>query len=418
MTTFSQNDYQSLLVGKSGASLKDAATVNALADGEIGIFTPAGVKLTEAAAASTDRFILAVGRGTGVAPLQTPVINKNKVTSKGKKVTVAATEQVDYIGYNTSSGAIEVNNSSIYRVRLDIKEAITQNHGGVYVKDMVYKSDASATQVEIANGLIASAIANFSREADKAIKFERVTSSTVTAATTGTLAVVNGSKYVTAATDIDNSATTPTMVVGDYLVISGIAYKVVGVNVGGAQVAELDIPYQGATDAAIADASVGFITAANAAAGNWGIKMTGVELGFTVGKLSYRKMRWVTTLNTDAFGATPITKSATATLGSGVYEQIAELEWFVNGNNGEFLRMGEPNLFSRVSLVADEPYDLITINFYDERVDTLNHVTSPKVVTLAIPNATPGYAVSGTTDDITDVLEVLLYGAAGGELAI
>lgn len=415
MTTFSQNDYQSLLVGKSGASLKDATTVNALADGEIGIFTPAGVKLTELAAASTDRFILAVGRGTGIAPLQTPVINKNKVTSKGKKVTVAATEQVDYIGYNTSSGAIEVANSTVYRAAISIKEGITQNHGGIYIKDMTYKSDASATQAEIADGLIKSAIANFSREAEKGIKFERVTSSATTNPATGTLAVVNGSKYVTAATDIDAGPAA----VGDYFSISGIAYKIVALNVGGTTtVAELDIPYQGATDAAIADASILLISAAAAAAGNWGIKMTGVELGFTVGKLSYRKMRWVTTLNTDAFGATPITKSATATLGSGVYEQIAELEWFVNGNNGEFLRMGEPNLFSRVSLVADEPYDLITINFYDERVDTLSHVTSPKVVTLAIPNATPGYALSSTTDDITDVLEVLLYGAANNELAI
>lgn len=411
MTTFSQRDYQALLVGKAFTSTP-ATTIGALANGEIGIFTPAGVKLTETAAGTTDRFILAVGRGTGVAPLITPVIDKTKVTAKNLKNVVSAAEQLDYIGYNGSTGAIEVNNNSVYRAAINLKDVLAEgNHGGVYIKDMVYKSSAAATQAEIANGLIKSAIANFSREASNVIKFERVTSSTVTAATTGTLAVVNGSKYVTAASDIDNGGA----VVGDYLSILGVAYKIVAINVGSAQVAELDIPYQGATAAAVADASVGFITAANAALGNWGIKMTGIEQPFTVGKIHYKKVRWNVTLSTDSFGATTLTNTTSASEGVGQYEQIASLEWFINGNNGEFFRMGEPNIFGYTSMASDITYRTITIEFQDGRTDSMGYVNTPKVVTLAIPSATvPDYAVTGTADDITDVLEVLLYGATTG----
>jgi hypothetical protein len=411
MNTFSQKDYQSLLVGKSGA-LKDAATINALADGEIGIFTPAGVKLTEAAATTSTRFILAVGRGTGVAPLQTPVIDPKRVTAKSLKTTVAAAEQVDYIGYNGTSGSIAVANSTVYRASINLNQSVTSNHGGLYIKDMVYKSDASATQEEIAQGLAKSAIANFSREANQVIKFERIANHAGAANTgAGNFTVTNGSNRVIAATDIDAVA-----VVGDYFRIGGTntvapVYKIIALDTTN-QVATLDTPYQGATGT-VTEANTEVITAAQAAAATWGLKLTGVAQPFSKGKLKYNKVRWTTSLSTDGFGATVITNSATAKEGTGTYEQIAELEWFVSGNNGEIFRMGEPNIFAQTSLVANEPYDLINIEFEDGRKDSLGYVNTPKVVTLAIPNATPDYAVAGTTDDITDVLEILLDLTAG-----
>jgi len=408
MATFAQKDYQFLAVGKSGNVITQAGLITNLADGEIGVFTTGGVALTATTALTTDRFVIALGRGTSQPPLLSPFINKNDIKKGTRKVTVAATEQVDYIGYNGSANAIEVNNDTVYRASLNIKEPITQNHGGIYIKDLVYKSSSSATQAEIADGLIKNAIANFSREADPAIKFERVTSSTLTTSTSGNFTVTNGSKFVTAATDVDNGG----VVVGDYLTFSGIAYKVVAINVGSAQVAELDIPYQG-TSGTVTDANASFITAANAALGNWGIKMTGVAQSFVVGKKHYYKMRWTTSLDASSFGTTVITNSVSANEGAGVYEQIAELEWFVNGNNSEFFRMGEPNIFPLTSMVANEPYDLISIEFEDGRKDSLGYVNSPKVVTLAIPNATPDWATS-LTNEITDVLEVLVFGATTG----
>ena len=36
---------------------------------------------------------------------------------------------------------------------------------------------------------------------------------------------------------------------------------------------------------------------------------------------------------------------------------------------------------------------------------------------LAIPDTAPNYAIAGTADDITDVLEVLIWGSANGNLA-
>lgn len=410
MAVLNQKDITLLFVGKSSTAITTGgiATLN---NGEIGIFTPAGVRLTEATASTTTEFILAQGKPSGTPPMVSPILKGVNVRKASKKARVVAVEQVDYIGYNTSAYSIDDANNTEYFVRLNIDQSLTSNHGGQLIKHGVYKSSASATQVEIANGITDSLIKNVSREPEKLYKVERVTDSSVTTATSGTLAVVNGSPFVTASIDMDNGG----VVVGDYLAISGIAYKVVAINVGSAQVAQLDTPYQGVTAAAIADASVGFITAANAATGAWGVKITAKPLAFSVGKKAYSKTSWNLTLS--GFGTTVVTNSAAALLGSGTYEQAQEIEFSLRGNNGEIFKAGDPMIFPLVSDLANEAYDIIHIS--TEEVDgVMTTHKRRKNIMLLIPNATPAFADSGTADDLTDVLEVSIYGSATGALAI
>ena len=411
MATFSQKDIQLLMLGKSSTAITtgDISTLN---DGEIGVFTPGGTRLVESTATTGVDFILVQGRGSKT-PIVSPVMNSTSLLSSSKKATVAAVEQVDYIGYNTVAGSsIEALSSNQYFARMNIDQSLNSNHGGLYVKHGVCQSDASATQVEIANTLVGSFINNFARETEKIAKFERVTDSTVTTATSGTLSVVNGSPYVTASIDMDNGG----VVVGDYLAISGIAYKVIAINVGAAQVAQLDTPYQGATNTAIADASVGFITAANAATGAWGIKVTGKALTFNAGKIKYRKAKWDMALT--GFGATTFTKSVSPNPGSGTTEQIAEMEYFMRSNDiGDLYRTAEPYTFTRIAETANVAYDLIHINFGKSSGDLVTSLRKG-TITLAIPNSTPAYADGGSADDVTDVLEKLLFGSANGNFAI
>lgn len=400
MATFTEKDKTTLFVGKDVAiTTGDISTLN---DGEIGIFNKA--KTGRLVEASTDAsFTIVEGKGTGT-PFTGDTINVSDVTKVVRRTYQAATEKVDYIGYNGASGAIEAINDNLYFVRLNIDQSITTSQGGgILVKHGQYKSSVtSATQVEVADGLVSSFINNFSREAKQYIKFERVTSSTVTASTSGNITVVNGSKYVTAATDIDNAS----VAVGDYLSLDGVAYKIKAINVGSAQVAELDIPYQGAS-AVIADASCGFITASNAAAGNWGIKLTGLPLKFSVGKMNYRKADWKTTVQN--FGTTAITESVGAFGGSGTYEQAAELEFFYKGNDGEYFRKGAPDIFDRpVATAVGTSYHTIIIEVAQTGGVTTRNKRSKSYMFL-IPTGAD-FALTGASDDITDVLEVLLAG--------
>lgn len=403
MATFSEKDKMSLFIGVAGTG-KTTGNISTLNSGEIGIFNRSKTtRLTEASAVAGGEFTLVEGKGSET-PFTSDVIKSSNVVKVSRAIAAAATEQVDYIGYNSVSGAIDAINDNLYFVRLHIDQSInTSQGGGILVKHGQYKSDASSTQVEIADGLVASFINNFSREAKQYIKFERVTDSTSTASTSGAITVVNGSKYVTAATDIDNGGA----VAGDYLVLDGVAYKVAAFNVGGAEVAELDIPFQGASGTVL-DANASFVTASNAASGNWGVKMTGLPLKFSVGKFKYKKASWVTSIQ-DA-GSTPVTNASGAKPGVGTYEQAAELEFFYKGNDGEYFRMGQPNIFP-APVVTDpaQTYDAIIIEVAENGGNTTVNKRQKQYM-LLIPNSTPAWATGATADDITDVLEDLLEG--------
>lgn len=426
MTTFSQKNHAMIFVGKDVA-ITASPGINGLADGEVRCFTPGGTVYTESAADANDEFIIAMGRGTSDQVLVSQKIKKDWVTSISKKDYAADTEQVDYIGYNGSTGSIAVNNNTLYRATIGVKEGIETTHGQVYVKDMVYKSDASATQAEIAIGLAGSGIANFSREVKNAsgnapIVFKAVSSHALDTNDTmdETVTVTKGSKKISIATDYDYNTGTD-LVVGDFIriadsdttvALTDAVYRIEVIT--STSDIELDRPYQGATGTRThGNNSTQAITIAEAAAANWGVCLTGQDLDFKLGKINDKIMKWNLSLDADAFGVTTLTHSAVAALGTGTYRQVAQLEWFLNGNNGELYRKGEPNVFGYTQMAgASTTYDIITIELSKGRTDSLVATNNPQVIYIAIPSTTGGdeWYANASTDDTTDVLEDLLDG--------
>lgn len=418
MATFNQKDIQLLFIG--AAATKTTGRPTTLNDGEIGIFTPGGTRLTEATAATAEEFVIMRGRGSDV-DIVSGIIKTASIKKATRKVYAAATERIEYVGYDSSANSLDVINDNTYLLHINLNQGITSNHGGLYIKHAVYKSDATATQPEIAAGLCSSAIANFSREADRTIKFERVCNDAGSAigAAADTVVGAYKSKYVVITdTGADNSVNA--IAVGDYFragtALSSPVYKVVASTVGiGGGTLTLDIPLQEAVN--LVGNTAEFITAANAATADFGLKLTGIALPFTAGKIHYNKVLW--DLQLEGFGDTTKTVAQNASLGTGTEAQVKELEYFCNGNEGDFLRAPEPYTSTGVSRsLASGNYDLIDIE--TEEIYTGSIVSGPikKVYTLAIPDTAPNYAVTGTADDITDVLEVLAFGAAGGELAV
>lgn len=377
MATFSQKDITLLYVAKSPVALS-TGNPETLNDGEIGVFTPGGTRLIPGNSALKQEFVLMQGRGTAtpiVSPkLSSDIVKKAKVTHSK-----ASVEKVDFIGYNGTSGSIDAINDNLYYVRLNIDQSLTSNHGNQYVKHGVFKTDTSATQEEIATGITKSIIANFSREPEKQLKVERVTDSATTANTDSrTITVKNG-----ISAGVLSGAYAAATTIGNFIRIAGVAYKVV--NVSGTTVF-FDVPYQGAS-ATVSAANTLAITAANANSGNWGVKLTGLPLEFKVGKIQYRKSNWVTVL--DGFGNTTLTNSATAFAGNGTFEQAAELEWFLRGNDGEFFRKGEPNIYDRINDVVNATYGFVEIDF--SGIDgTMTQVGFNKKLMLLVPSSPVG----------------------------
>lgn len=403
MATVSQKDIQLLMIGQDAA--KSTGGINTLNDGEIGIFTPSGTRLTEASAATAPEFMIVKKTPNGGVPLVSSTIRKNKIKSCKASLYVAATNQVSYIGFNGTSGAITVANDNKYHIRFNIIQGLTSNHGGLYIKHAFYTSDSSATQFEIAHNLLKAASVEFSKEADKVLKTEML-SDDAGAALGGaaTLTVSNGSKYIVASSGAHG------LVPGDAVRIGGTAitdpvYVVDTVN--GTQI-KLTTFYAGTSATGVAGEEL------TSLAGNFGLKFTGLPQPHRVGKIHQDLQALNVNITLEGFGASPYSTTV-AKSGNGTEKQIKELEWFLQGNEGDFLRVGEPNLFP-ARAEATGNYDLIDIEI--EEVSDNSIVMGPiyKRYTLAIPQTTPAYALSGTADDITDVLEVLVFGAVNGSL--
>jgi hypothetical protein len=275
------------------------------------------------------------------------------------------------------------------------------------MKHAFYTSDLSATEFEIAHNLLKAASVEFSKEADKMIKTEMLSADAGTAlGASATLSVVKGSKYIVA------SASGHGLVSGDAVRIGGTAttdpvYVVDTVN--GTEI-KLTTVYTGTTASGVAGEELTALT------GAFGLKFTGLTLPHRTGKLAQDGQPFIFAITLEGFGSTPLTTTE-AYAGNGTEKQVKELEFFLQGNEGDFLRMGEPLIFDRRA-EASGNYDFIEIVTSELYKDSIIAGPINKVYTLAIPNSTPNYAVTGTADDITDVLEVLAFGATNGNLTL
>ncbi len=406
MATFQQREIQRLFIGQ--AATKTTGRLETMNEGEIGIFTPSGVRLTESTAATATRFVIAKATPDGGIDILSDPITKANIKSAKASLYVAATDQITNVGYNGTDGSIDVLNDNGYVVRLSFDESRTSNHGGLYIKRGFFKSSDSATEFEIAHGLLKSLVAEFSKEPERLVKTEMLSDDAGAAlGAAATLTVTYGSKYIVA------SAGGHDLVAGDAVRIGGTATTdpvYVVESVSGTQI-KLTTPYQGTTAAGVAGEELTALT------GSFGIKLTGLPQGYRVGKLDQDLQPLIFNVTLESAGSTTLVTPTQAIAGNGTEKQVKALEFFCQGNEGNILRAGEPLTFDRRA-EASGNYDMIDI--YTEEIYTGSITSGPikKHYTLAIPQSTPNYALTGTADDITDVLEVLCFGSVNGNLTV
>ena len=407
MATFSQKDIQLVFIGAEAATTTGA--IDAMNDGEIGIFTPAGARITEATAATTEKFIIVKKTPNGGVPLLSSIINKKDLKAVVRKAYDPAVAKVHTVGYDGANGSLEAINDNNYILRLNLRAEYVDNHGGLYVKHGFHKSTAAATEYEVVTNLLRNIQASLSKEPTDRVLVEMLADD-AGVATTGTVSVVKGSKtFVT--TVPGNFAVGGLVRLGN--ATTDDTYKIVSI-VGNNITLDTKVTAVTQTFAIGAAESV---SQANAIAATYGLRFTGLEEPHVIGKLHNDLMAQDFDVTLENFGTTTNVTVNGAYAGSGTERQVQELEWFAQGNEGDFQRMGEPNIYpSRAE--ASGNYDLIDLQI--EELSTGSITTGPihRAYTLAIPETAPSYAVAGTPNDITDVLEVLAFGALNGDLTI
>lgn len=298
-------------------------------------------------------------------PLQQVVLDLADVKAVSAVSGAPSTEQVTYIGYNGTSGALTAASNSFYEIKLEhVPNAFAYGKRPANYKYGTFQS-TGATAVDIATGLVKSLVQNFvpNRNTDWRV-FAELTNNTSAKATagTGTLTFTKWSKIVKASA----LAATSAVVVGDY--IQSVAtvetvgiYKVVAKNTNTGDLT-LDIAYNGETITGV-NAATNIRTASASIGTDWGIKITGVKQKYDVNRWrQYDKVRFNTFIN-EPFAATPVTTTA-AFDGIGVYEQAANDEYISWGDEGQVFVDQVPPLF-REQDAADTQYNPAVISWVD-----------------------------------------------------
>jgi len=318
-------------------------------------------------AGGSDKIMIISKDGNGVVKSSEPikVADLKRATLKAY---VAPSEQVDYIGYNGTSGAIEVLNSNLYQANVEMANYGTTGSELRYRKQGHFMSPANSTQIGNAEGLRDSLIRNFKREPEQRILFEMVCDNAgdVLGTSVNNMVFTKGSTIVSAA-DIDDASGAGVELIAGALLRVGTAvtdpvYRIVSVDTSG-NTLKLDQAFQGET-VTIADTGVEQIPYGDFGAASFGIKLTGVAQKFSLGKIRHEKMSFVTQLVD--MGATLVTKSTASKIGLGDGKVVAEEEWFSSGNYGELYRMGEPDLYDNsdsLMAVISNKYHVVSLEY-------------------------------------------------------
>lgn len=373
-----QRNVANLLVVNSVAATAGMETLNidgfisSLSTGEPVVLSPGGI-VVDATGTLPTEFKIATKLTDG-SMNYSDIIRAKSIKSIHSNKYTAATNQVDYVGYNGSTGSIDVINDNIYAVKLYLRPTDTAGFMQQKIKEGFYETDSTATQSEIAKGLTESLIKNFSREPDKVkfgtdrFVFERINSGAVANALgTATVAVTKGSTAIVFSEDMTALVTAGTIVrIGGLGAGTTPCYVVTGHDSGAAaaRVYTLDIPWQGTSNTAVAANLVESVTE-----GNWGIKISSVTYYYEEPKFRYSQPIWETILQD--CGSTVVTKSVKTTPGTGDYRQVHAMEQLFLGNEGNYYRAQIPQPTFRTEVSSAKTYALITIEYEGEMTTEL-----------------------------------------------
>lgn len=406
-----------LIAGNQAKAAVAGANISTLAAGEVVVADESGTILDSTSVTLAKKLMIVQGQGSALPAITSVVFKPSEVTAFSGGKYLAATQQIDYVGYNGTSGSIDVLNSNAYDLRIyqwDHAAYAEKSHAVIGY----HKSDATATQAEIAAGcqLVATDTLKGLRLPSAPFKIELLASAaTVAGGDAGiTWTLVNGGKVAT------TSAATA-LVAGDYfraIVVGSDAttvpvYKIKSVS---GTVVTLESFYQGSSGTIVAPA---YFTAATAASANFGFKISGITQTVTSSNVlnggleEYYPVRFKTIAN--GFGSTTVTSpSTTMVQGNGLPVQVGVLERQLLGNEGYLFAGSMPYVAPRSNTnFSAAGYSFIHLEVSSTPVTAvLGFDAQPKQIDIALEaaSATPTFNTNavGAASSVWDVLNSLL----------
>jgi len=310
------------------------------------VIVDAGMRRMNAGAYGTaDRYRIVQSKGAGKQLMISPIITKASATLSTSRHK-ASVQQVSIVGYNGTTGALPIANSTDFfiKIRKNDNDAANRSQPMSLFAGPV-KTDATATQSELANALVKNGIANFSDEpANHYLQFSAL-SDEAGAAVTGTLVnlvFTKGSREVVSNT---NNVTITNIAVGDAVKVaaattSSIYFVTAKENGTATTPAKLTLSYAFQEEsAAVAKATARRITAADLAASECGVRMTGIQADFDVDAM---RDYYVNRFTVNFSDTSTLVTTTGARTGSGMFQQVAMDEYMSYGFEGQNDMLGVP----------------------------------------------------------------------------
>lgn len=313
-----------------------------------------------AALAAAGRYRLVQGRGAGTSLMMSPMISVAGSTVSASKHRVAV-QQVSTVGFNGTTGSLPAANETDFyiKIRKNDNDAANRSQPMSLFAGPV-RTDASATQAELAFALRLNGIANFKDEpANHYLTFEVLSSATGTAtpAGVGTITAVKGSRVLS----VSGTAVATTFPAGTAVRFGTTAAApiyLVTASDSTAKTITLDAPM--AFAGTFAAAAAQSITAANLATSNCGVQLIGVQADFNVNTFrDYYVNRFSVTFS----DVSTLVTTTGARTGSGVWQQVAMDEYMSYGFEGENSMLGVPPRMRDQEVIKDGKYGCVEISW-------------------------------------------------------
>lgn len=326
---YSTNNTIKVLIGKSinetATPSIDPQSASFIADGEVVIL--ANNKTTDEeevyptgySAGGVQPKYVRFAQNSGGRVHYSPRIKTKNITRVSRAAYAGPADQVDFVGFDTSSGTIEELDNNEYMLHITYRHDDKMWSEQLNKRTYVYYSGDNTSALTVA----ADFVKQINSDAYTAVKANIVTNGTFTG-TGQNVTVTNGSK---------------TIVFAGAITIPSNSYIKLGANSTSAPVYfikngatgttfTLDTPWQDTT-ATILAANNGLMTAVTTT----GIKLTGLTLDY-VGKglKPYNRVQFEIAIV--GFGTTTITNARAVVFGNGLGKQVADLEWFALGGDG------------------------------------------------------------------------------------
>ena len=392
------NNVNRVLIG-DGANSGAITHISGIQAGDLALIDESNnIVATNAAAAALPRFekvTIAAGIADGIAILSSP-IQGNTVSKVEAKGFVSPEEQVVTLGYNgTASTSIPAAADTEYRLRVLIKDSARPQGMRQTIGDVNYTAkDADKAKLAYAIAALFDQKDYGDNYLSDKVKLERVANGTY-AASANTAAVVNASKKVVSTSHGFGAAGAT-----GFAKIGGNAADtpVYGYTVVDANEITLDIPYKGATNAALAAASCRFIASSGTVPTEWGFKLTAIAQNSNVNRSANEPFDQYEWINFEAVFSTTddlasgqevatITNTVVGKPGQGYWKQVADREEAAKGYFGDTSKRRFYDKRINSSVVVGEEYDTIVITHADvQKGDFQGEYSAPLQTEIYIKN--------------------------------